>query len=251
MFEFEVKLEIAKDSQFVLADIPDPQQIDTFRNIEAIDHLLHKFSPQHFSVQEDVYYNHPVWDYKEKNMALRNRKEIFFVCKKDFGKDFGKNSAKNSEENSEKDFKENALKNHSQNHSQNYWQKEKTVSFLTFKNKPLDSGFKLRKEIEFETDDKLWEVLQDNGFTKAATVKKQRWTSHITDTNFNNFTLSFDLVLGLGLYLEIEILLQDKQAHDNAKSFEKQLENFMQVYKLTNYKQEPISYLGLLLNDSC
>lgn len=243
MYEFEVKLEILKDLQFVLPDDPDVQQILMFRNVKAIGNLLNKFPPQHFSVQEDVYYNHPVWDYKEKNMALRNRKEIFFVYEKDFIKDSGKNSAKKSEEKSEENFLQSL--------SHDRWRKEKTSSLLTFKGKPLDSGFKLRKEIEFAADQKIWEVLQENGFTKSATVKKQRWTSHITDTNFNNFTLTFDLVLGLGLYLEIEILLQDKQAHDDAQTFEKQLANFMQVYKLTNYKQETISYLGLLLGETC
>lgn len=222
MYEFEVKLQVHKNTKVSTLYEPSTleiqKQLENFLQFPQCQKLLQDFSPSQFLFQSDFYYNHPVWDYKKKDMALRNRKETLYSFDK------------------------------------KVWKKQQAHSLLTFKGKPIDSAFRLRKELEFAVDDRLWEVLQENGFSKTLPVYKYRWVASVknenkTDFKFDKIDLSFDFVAGLGYYLEIEIMLENNNSQQDKKVAEQKIKRFMQEYNLTKFKNEPISYLGLLFHE--
>lgn len=225
MYEFEAKLEIFKDKDVSFLHEPDSLEIEKqwkkFLQFPSCKNLIQNYLPNKFLFQSDFYYNHPLWDYKEKDMALRNRKEVFYVF------------------------------------DNNTWTKQKNISLLTFKNKSISSEFKLRKEFEFEINDQIWEVLEENGFSKTTAVHKYRWlastpneSKNKTHLNFDKIDIAFDLVAGLGYYLELEVMLEDTDFSQDKDIAEKRMKNFMNDYGLTHFKKESVSYLGLLLHET-
>lgn len=240
MFEFEAKLQIQKDISlsFDTADFDsfdtktkteptyrDEQTLQKFIVHAGVRGLMEQFPVNRFFLQRDCYYNHPLWNYKEKHMALRKREQIAFNKFLDFSQ---------------------ASRNASRQAQPHRWRFAEHNSLLTFKNKMTDAEFKMRKEYEFEVNSQLWQVLQENGFSEAACVNKKRWSVNISDGEFAGFSLAFDCVAGLGLYLEIEIITSKQET----QKLTAQMNRFLDIYNLRFFPKEDVSYLGLLLQDS-
>ncbi|MDH5718367.1 MAG: CYTH domain-containing protein [Spirochaetia bacterium] len=201
--ELEAKIELLKNPKFQLPQINAYHEIHSFLWPEIILKLIKKYPPQKFIIQEDFFYEHPSYNMKKKDTLLRNRKEIIFDIE-----------FKN---------KEPVEKN-----------------LITFKGAKEKSKYKLREEIEFIADEKIWDIFEKLDFKKSISVKKYRWISEIKIPV--PVFLCFDQINAIGAYLEIEIKKEDKINEDALKYLDK----FLESEKLNTFKFEKKSYAALL-----
>lgn len=115
---------------------------------------------------------------------------------------------------------------------------------ITYKGPKEGSNLKIRDEITLDVQDQknAKQFLENLGFQEFAEVKKQRTNWHQRD-----LTVSFDKVLDLGLYVEVEITTKDdlKETINQAKERIVRIANEV----IPNYKgqDERKSYLELLI----
>ncbi|QDV46492.1 CYTH domain protein [Stieleria neptunia] len=130
-----------------------------------------------------------------------------------------------------------------------------SVASVTYKGPKMDVGdsaLKAREEIEWclapgDADgSQMTRLLQALGFDPVATVRKERrsyaWPT--TDTQHTDFTLTIDQVDQVGLFAEIELLLQD-DSPDAVKSAGERIDALAGRLGLVTTVRS--SYLNLLL----
>lgn len=112
---------------------------------------------------------------------------------------------------------------------------------ITYKGAKIDSHSKTRREISVSIDsaENMHSILDAVGFTTIATVKKERTYFHLDE-----ISLTIDSVDGLGLFLEVEKMIEDKGQIESARN-----ELFQLLDELLSQEYESIreSYLELLL----
>lgn len=118
-------------------------------------------------------------------------------------------------------------------------------SFLTYKGPRLDSRIKIRKELELPLMGEIsqWqEMLECLGFQKVRTVRKIRHKAWYLwqDTTVE---ISLDDVPPLGQYVELEVVVQDRSALEEARETILSL-----AQELGLHDVEPRSYLDLVLS---
>jgi len=110
---------------------------------------------------------------------------------------------------------------------------------LTYKGAKLDDVSKTRKEIEVDVSEakNTALILENLGFRKAATVKKDRDIYHLDE-----FIITLDSVYGVGTYVEIET-----EAHEDEDTH-KSLSKIFDIYKEIGIEEgfERRSYLELM-----
>lgn len=118
---------------------------------------------------------------------------------------------------------------------------EEPTTKLTYKGPLLDADSKTRSEHETVVDDgdAVEGVLAGLGFDPAATVRKRRefWT-------FAGFTVTLDVVEGVGEFVEIERAVDDESAIETARE---EAVAALDRIGLDADTQVRTSYLGLLL----
>ena len=131
-----------------------------------------------------------------------------------------------------------------------------SVASVTYKGPKMDVGesaLKAREEIEWclapgDADgSQMTRLLQALGFDPVATVRKERrsyaWPQ--TDRQYADFTLTIDQVDQVGLFAELELLLQD-DSPDAVKSAGERIDALAERLGLVTTVRS--SYLNLLLN---
>lgn len=131
-----------------------------------------------------------------------------------------------------------------------------SVASVTYKGPKMDVGesaLKAREEIEWclapgDADgSQMTRLLQALGFDPVATVRKERrsyaWPQ--TDRRYADFTLTIDQVDQVGLFAELELLLQD-DSPDAVKSAGERIDALAERLGLVTTVRS--SYLNLLLN---
>lgn len=122
-------------------------------------------------------------------------------------------------------------------------------NILTFKGPNLNARVKVRQEIELILDatdrDKFRQMLFGMGFHSVAAVNKKRESIGI-NVNGQPIEVCFDNVEGVGTFVELEIVVENKTQIDAAKQ---QLEELAANIGIT---QSPttVSYLEMLLSKS-
>ena len=85
-------------------------------------------------------------------------------------------------------------------------------------NEKIESGVKSRKEIEVPADVTIIELLQVLGFKELVAVEKHRRSAHIPECPA---IITLDEVIGLGKFVEIEILTEEQGKSEAIKAIEK------------------------------
>ncbi|WP_297499466.1 class IV adenylate cyclase [Thermococcus sp.] len=113
-------------------------------------------------------------------------------------------------------------------------------AFMTYKGPKLDSESKTRKEIEVElTDpDRHTQILESLGFTEVLTVVKEREKYYVE----KGVVITLDEVEGLGKFIEIETLVDDKE---KVPSLVEKLRKILLDLGVKKFERR--SYLELLL----
>lgn len=110
---------------------------------------------------------------------------------------------------------------------------------LTYKGAKMDDISKTRKEIEVDVLEakNMALILENLGFRRAATVKKDRDIYHMDD-----FIITLDTVYDVGTFVEIE-----KEAHEGDDT-KKSLEDIFKIYSRLGIEEgfERRSYLELM-----
>ncbi|MHA1268801.1 MAG: class IV adenylate cyclase [Candidatus Helarchaeota archaeon] len=114
-------------------------------------------------------------------------------------------------------------------------------TFLNYKGPKLDSETKTREEIEiyFEDNGNLIRIFEKLGFQKVFIVKKSR---EIFEKN--EIKASIDNVEGLGLFMELEIICEDRKELD---IYREKLFSILRQINISKNKIIRKSYLELLL----
>ena len=183
--------------------------------ITNLDLILEKFKEYNGTyklslLHEDIYYNMPkgLRNFKETDEALRLRKSVEFHKIAD---------------------KTKRVINH----------------FITYKGKKMDLFTKTRKEIDIKIDDtqKMKSILEELGFQKVLTVKKQRELYEFQFKKYYIEVLLDYLPILNQHFLEVEFLLD---SDENLEEIRKILFDFLS--KLGIKKEESIrkSYLELI-----
>ncbi len=118
-------------------------------------------------------------------------------------------------------------------------EKRYTRFILTYKGAKMDDISKTRKEIEVDVLEakNMALILENLGFRRAATVKKDRDIYHLDD-----FIITLDTVYDVGTFVEIE-----KEAHEGEDT-KKSLEDIFKIYSRLGIEEgfERRSYLELM-----
>jgi adenylate cyclase class 2 len=121
-------------------------------------------------------------------------------------------------------------------------------SFITYKGPRLEGPIKIRPEIELPlgegTVESWLQIWKHLGFEIVLDVVKSRKVHKLTWCGIN-ITLTIDTVAGVGQYVEIERVLQDRSEIETAQ------QQIMEVGRLLGLTEiERRSYLSLLLGAS-
>ncbi len=203
--EFEIKLAIHK-TKMQLPDIANPEEYQQLPLPGSLENLLQKYPPNRFFVQEDAYFQHPCYDMRDKDYVLRRRSSLFYDRKK------------------------------------KGWQLKAEEDRLTWKGPAnFNDGVKSREESEFPSPGEIWTVLKRLGFVPALSVKKHRWTfpAHYKG---HELEICLDAVQGLGIFLEVEIVLEESDS-ENVSSL---INGFLVDHHLEGFPAESLSYADLL-----
>jgi len=115
------------------------------------------------------------------------------------------------------------------------------VLVLTYKGPKVDDSTKTRLEQKVRVCAGIFDILESLGFNKVRVVEKERHKYE-----FGKIKIAYDIVKGLGQYIELETLAK-------AEDVDKARESLFSVfYELGFSKEDSItrSYLELLLEDS-
>ncbi|HWG90542.1 MAG TPA: class IV adenylate cyclase [Candidatus Thermoplasmatota archaeon] len=110
---------------------------------------------------------------------------------------------------------------------------------LTYKGPKLDAHTKARREITTQVPDPeaMDEILQALGFEPVASVRKHRRSFQV-----DRFEVDLDEVEGLGMFVEVEVMVPDEREFDSLRS-----QIFQLLADLGAGTPERRSYLELLL----
>lgn len=211
MIEVEIKLEVSRDidpgAGLTGKSIPQmPQNLP-----QPVKDFFNMHSAERYEYQHDVYYQHPCWDMRDKDLVLRNRNKA-------------------------------AFKN-----SNSRWIEQPVLQLITYKGpKTIDaSGIKSREESEFKVPEKIWPVFENLGFTRAVEIKKGRFITSLKNNENINYEICLDMVAGLGIFLEVEVTIESTTTSADAALV---IENFLKQNHLTGFKVEKRSYADLIEN---
>ncbi len=218
IYELEVKLSIepieqsihAKEKQY--PELNNPELIHQITLPQPIQTLTKEISFTDFQYQQDIYWDNPCIRIKDQGAVLRKRMIHFYTQKN--------NSS---------------------------WSEQKKQNFVTYKGPKQKSQYKFREEIEFAVSDKIWTILSRLDFQIQDSVEKARWTAKET-VSFDSMripvSLTIDIVQNLGLFMEVEIVLDNEKR----KLFDSEtiISKILNDYGLNTYKIEPLSYLALI-----
>lgn len=203
--ELEIKL-LLQESNLVLARPADPDEWQEKAIPSEIESLFEKFPPTAFQSQRDIYYQHPCFDMRERDLVLRRRESLVYEKKK------------------------------------NKWQLKAEEDKLTYKGKARSSsGMKSREEMEFPVPEEIWTVLEKLDFPPALEVAKHRWISEAFSKE-RRLEISLDAVQSLGLYLEVEMLI----AESDFNRGEELIQGFLIDNHLEKFPAISESYADLL-----
>jgi adenylate cyclase class 2 len=124
-----------------------------------------------------------------------------------------------------------------------------TTNFVTYKGPKTDPQSKTRQEIEVRLADgteaaqNFHQLLQLLGYNFVASVHKQRTIYHLSRAGFQ-LEICLDSVVGLGRFVELEILAPENQLDSARKTLQET------AGQLQLNGSERRSYLELLLNKS-
>lgn len=123
-----------------------------------------------------------------------------------------------------------------------------TATLLTYKGPRIDDASKTRTEIEtgVTSRTRLNEILENLGFSPAATVEKTRERYAIGD-----YTVTLDSVTGLGAFVEVETEVEapDPERADAIETAREGAFSILRDLGLDPDDQIRTAYLGLLLNN--
>ena len=113
---------------------------------------------------------------------------------------------------------------------------------ITYKGKKLDTVSKTRTEFNSPTDEEMMsEILKSLGFFESGCVIKSREIY-----NWNNFSIGFDTVKGLGEFVEIESSLRNAD-HQAIQKETDRIFQFLKKYNITKEDSIKTSYLEMVL----
>ena len=119
------------------------------------------------------------------------------------------------------------------------WSSPRHELKITFKGPGLSTTIRQREEIEVDAESDCFLILSRLGYNKTMTVKKQRWAFQ----PFQDLTLCLDEVEGLGYFIEIEVVFDEKLKGVNA---EEKVQETLSRLEFSDLRVEPQSYAKLL-----